>query len=92
MQRRQISFSALMVVIAVTSKGAARQGQQADTQETRASLSSSSRSVIEEGFVPIGGIAQWVSIRGKVATAPVLSSYMVAREPEVAQYICQRLN
>jgi pimeloyl-ACP methyl ester carboxylesterase len=71
MQSRQISFFALMV-IAATSNGAAPQGQHADTQKTRASLSSSSSSVIEEGFVPIGGIAQWISIRGKVPTAPVL--------------------
>jgi pimeloyl-ACP methyl ester carboxylesterase len=72
MQSRQISFFALMVVGAVTSNVAVPQGQHADTQKTRASPSSSSRSVIEEGFVPIGGIAQWVSIRGKDPAAPVL--------------------
>lgn len=68
--RRFTSIGLLVVTLA--SYGAAPQNTPAAHKLVATSSPTSARAIDEEGFVTIGGIQQWLVIRGNDRTAPVL--------------------
>ena len=67
---RTLGITLTFLLVAAVAAGAGKTTQPHEQQTP--TRPSSAEPVIEEGFVGIGGIAQWVSIRGEDPTAPVI--------------------
>jgi proline iminopeptidase len=65
------SVVTVTVAIVVTS-GVARAGGVDRRDSTRRAVDRTNSAILEEGFVPIGGIDQWISIRGENRANPVI--------------------